>query len=444
MRSPLTTCAITVLGGLVGSPLAKSHSVAPDYSFVVIGCNRLNDVDTAGSPSTANLPALNRLFTEVAALSPKPDYIFFAGDLVLGYTKDTLELERQLTEWVKVYKASPLFGTSTNLVTIPGNHETQDKKAGKKSFAAAERTWLRVMKDYIVGSNGPGIDSTHGDSLSTDQSQLTYSIDHNGDHFVLMDTDPVGRDWRVPTNWLDTNISGARNRGARHIFAIGHKPAYPGPATPTDGLAQYPANRDTFWNILERNHVEAMLASHVHSWQKIQPNPGKTWQIIAGNGGSQWDSIWVVYQLPASTYQGYTLVKVASSGTVKVESWGHDVENPTYYAAHPERPTVLKDSADITWGSIAPTGLLGARHSAAGFALAQNGVLLAVLWNGARSSQPVAQILSVDGRMLSSARLASGPTGWFGKVDLSTLTPGSYVLRLNAGDAQESHAILVR
>jgi hypothetical protein len=206
----------------------------------------------------------------------------------------------------------------------------------------------------------------------------------------------------------------------------------------------YPANRDAFWNILETTHVEAMFASHVHSWQKLQPNPGKTWQIIAGNGGSQWDSIWVVYQLPAATYQGYTLVKLASAGTVKVESWGHDVDNATYYMAHPELPTTLKDSADITWGSILTTGLTSARRSKAGFALAQNGTLLAVVWNGTSSTTPQAQIVSLDGRKLATSSLAYASTGWYGKVDLSKLTPGSYVLRLRAGADSESHAIIVR
>jgi len=421
----------------------ESKAAAPSYSFVVVGCNRLNDVDTAGSPSTANLPQLNRLFNELSTRTPVPDYLFFAGDLVLGYTKDTVELERQLKEWLKVYKASSLASKSTKLVVIPGNHETQDKKAGKKSFPGAERTWLRVMADYIVGSNGPAADSTSGDSLTTDQSKLTYSFDYNGDHFILIDTDPVGRDWRVPVKWIDADASKARTAGARHIFAIGHKPAWPGPATPTDGLALYPANRDAFWTSLEANHVEAMFASHVHSWQKIQPHANKTWQIIAGNGGSQWDSIWVEYQKPAATYQGYTLVKVDSLGSVKVESWGHDVDNATYFMAVPGTPTTLKDSVDVTWGSLA-TNLAPRTVSKTGFVIAQNGPQLAMSWTGRSNSTPEATLRAIDGRKIATFRFASEQDRWIGLADVSNLVPGSYVLELLAGTSQESHAIIVR
>ena len=127
-----------------------------DYSFVTVGCNRVDDADsTANKPSTANVYQLNRLFNEVAQLNPLPDFLFFTGDLVIGYKTDTVRLAQQLRGWIAVYQASSLYGKSTQLVAIPGNHETQDKSAGKKSFVAAERTFVREMAAYIRGSNGP-------------------------------------------------------------------------------------------------------------------------------------------------------------------------------------------------------------------------------------------------------------------------------------------------
>ena len=340
---------------LIGSMLSPAKALAADtldYSFVVVGCNRVNDVDTAGSPSTANLPQLNRLFTELSNLNPVPAYLFFAGDMILGYTKDTTVIARQLNAWVQVYKNSPLFSKVTKLVAIPGNHETQDKPAGKLSFTGNENVWLNIMAPYIAGSNGPGADSTHGDSLKTDQSKLTYSFNYKADHFVMLNTDPVGRDWRVPTQWVATDLANARSNSARHIFLIGHKPAYPGVRTATldDGLAKYPANRDAFWNVLETNQSEAMFAAHVHVWDKILPHSKKTWQIIAGNGGSQCESTWVQLSKPNPIYHGYTLVNVYTNGKVKVLSMGHDIDDATYFQAVPLSPTTLRDSADITWG----------------------------------------------------------------------------------------------
>ena len=48
------------------------------YSFVVVGCNRIDkeDVDLSKNPSTANVVQLNRTFADVAALTPKPNFFF--------------------------------------------------------------------------------------------------------------------------------------------------------------------------------------------------------------------------------------------------------------------------------------------------------------------------------------------------------------------------------
>jgi hypothetical protein len=318
-----------------------------DYSFVTVGCNRVDNADsTANKPSTANVYQLNRLFSEVAALNPLPDYLFFTGDLVIGYSIDTIELAEELRGWIALYKASPLYGTSTVLVAIPGNHETQNQAAGKLSFAAAERTFVREMADYIIGNNGPVATGLvpGTDSLITNQSELTYSFDHKGSHFVMLDTDPVGRDSRVPNYWINQDISAARANGAKHIFAFGHKPAYPSVLTPTDGLVAYLYQRNVFWNIMESNQCEAMFAAHNHLWEKQQPNAGKTWQIIAGNGGSS---------LQAGTlnpYFGYTLVNVYTNGQVTAASYGRDLNSTNYSYAADQNPTTLRDTTNITFG----------------------------------------------------------------------------------------------
>src|SRR6266849_6633317 len=60
-----------------------AHKVA--YSFVFMGCNRVFKGDkSADNPSTANLAQLQRSFTEIAALKPRPRFVVFTGDLVLG------------------------------------------------------------------------------------------------------------------------------------------------------------------------------------------------------------------------------------------------------------------------------------------------------------------------------------------------------------------------
>jgi hypothetical protein len=279
--------------------------------------------------------------------------------MVMGYTNDNALLRTQLQAWVDLYKASPLFGTSVKLVPIPGNHETQD--ASKHTTAAGEQAWLDVMGPYLAGNNGelPG----GVDMLATDQSRLSYSFDFRGTHFVVLDTDPQGRDWTVPVSWVSADVSAARMAGAKHILAIGHKPAYGWSGAPTDSLlgkgttptSFYLGLRDQFWSALEANQAEAMFAAHNHLWTKMRPN--KTWQIIAGNGGSALEaSVGTGTAGPGGgplypAYFGFTVVNVAADGPVTLKSYGRDVPAAGFWAPAPAAtyPTTVRDSQDISW-----------------------------------------------------------------------------------------------
>jgi len=364
----VATLTLTASDGDSSATCAATQTVSVtctgDFSFVVMGCNRVDPTDPllpAGTdlPSTANLAQLDRTFAEVAKLDPLPDYFFFAGDLVMGYTDDNHELNSELQAWVDHYRASPLYGTKVRMVALPGNHETQS--ASKISTLLAEQTWLNLMDEFIVGANGEQANDSALDNLQTDQSKLSYSFDHNGSHFVVLNTDPVGADWTVPVKWVQEDAMAARAAGAKHIFAIGHKPAYGWPGAVTDSLlgkgftggghnaAYYQSMRDQFWNILEANHAEAMFSAHNHLWYKQRPN--KTWQITAGNGGSPLETTVVNGAAGIPAYFGFTLVNVKDSGSVTVSSYGRDVPTAGYWAPAPESlyPTTVRDFQDITW-----------------------------------------------------------------------------------------------
>ncbi len=331
-----------------------------DFSFVVAGCNRIDPTLVSPAmqpldfPSTANVPQLNRTFAEVAAMNPLPDYFFMAGDLVMGYTNDNAALRAQLNAWVELYKASPLYGTSVKLVAIPGNHETGN--AAKLATLEAEQTWLEIMAPYIIGANGTPAGGADG--LATDQTKLSYSFDHKGTHFLLLDSDPQARDWTVPTQWVAADVAAAKAAGAKHILAITHKPAYGWSGAPTDSLlgkgalptAFYLGLRDQFWNTLESNQAEALFSAHNHLWSKFQPT-NHTWQIIAGNGGSALEATVANGAAGIPAYYGYTVVNVSAAGPVTIKSMGRDLPAAGYWAAAPaaETPTTVRDSQDITW-----------------------------------------------------------------------------------------------
>lgn len=325
-------------------------SNAPAYSFVVIGCNRIDYTDTTGAdPSTANVAQLERTFAEVARLDPKPAYLFFTGDLVLGLTTDTTVLERQLTAWRRLYEASPLASSGIKLVAMPGNHEalyyTPTAEVPNRAF---ESVWLRVMAPYIVGSNGPGPGGP--DHLATDQSRLTYSFDFRDSHFVIANTDTYDSASTLPLNWIGGDIAAARARASvKHIFLLGHKPAYPSPLDDEhDCLDRYPALRNQLWSMLEGSACEAMLTAHNHCYYTTRPTAGKTWQIVAGNGGSSF-----IKHLPTEQkFFGYSIVTVTKGGRVYLRSMGRDEPAGGYMAPCPasQYPTTQRDSVDLTWG----------------------------------------------------------------------------------------------
>src|SRR5262249_3778785 len=126
----------------------------------------------------------------------------------------------------------------------------------------------------------------------------------------------------------------ARSRGARHIFAIGHKPAFPYPGAPDDGLSMFPDDRDQFWFSLEASRGEAMFSAHNHLWYKHQPTGG-SWMIIAGDGGSLLEAD----VTGDAAYFGFTLVTVTRHGRVLVRSVGRDVPaEGTWSRRTPIRP----------------------------------------------------------------------------------------------------------
>ena len=312
-----------------------------EFSFVVVGCNRVQKGDLApGNPSSANLAQLDRTFAEIAALTPTPKLVFFAGDMVYGL-QTAATLRPELVAWVAHYEASPLPAAGIELVAVPGNHEMQTKSGGvETAYPEAETTWLSVMAPYLRGANGPPAGGA--DQLATDQRRLSYSFDYQGTHFLVLDTDPVGADGSVPAFWATADLAAAHATGATHIFAISHKPAYPSPLS-TDGGFTSTASRDALWTALEAGHAEAMLSAHNHLWWKTQPI--KTWQIVAGNGGSLLDGS----VTGADAYFGFTVVTVGAQ--VTVASYGRDVPTAGYLAPAPaaESPTTIRDLVDVTW-----------------------------------------------------------------------------------------------
>jgi hypothetical protein len=328
---------VSSLAGFLG---CNRNPVIDEYTFVVTGDDRITPKEDSAHPeyNTINEYQVKRLFKEVSEMKPLPKMLIMNGDLVLGYTDgDTVKLANELKAWIKLYRESPLVNTSVKLVAFAGNHETCEKiGSGKIASAADERTFVREMKDYIAGDNGPHYTGFKPgtDSLMSDQSRLTYSFDFGGDHYVILNTDAVARESRIPYHWLEKDLKQARDNGVRHIFLFAHKPAWSTEYKTESGLDDFPANRDSAWDIMEKYNADVYFCSHFHIWDTVHPQKGKTWEVVCGNAGAPCPKDWI------GPYYGYTVVKVYSN--VDITSMGRDLDLATYTDPRDDKATMIR------------------------------------------------------------------------------------------------------
>jgi hypothetical protein len=290
-----------------------------------------------------NTKAFTRITREVQ--TQKSNLFIFNGDMIMGYTKnsDANVLNRQYAYWRGL--VANMFETGTYVVPVPGNHEVQDKykdangNTVKKATQANEVTWRANMGDIIMDTDRfkqiEGMDIQNWDvqnhpqvganSISTDQSQLSYSFDLKGSHFVIINTDPVGNDSHAPIEWMKQDMEKAKKNGAKHIFVFGHKDAFPyvaDPASPpsADGLDADPTSRDEFWKVIEDNNA-TYFCGHEHVFNVSKH--GKANQVLVGSGGSPFE-VTTPTNNPTDRMYAWATVKVYKNGKVQVNCYGFD------------------------------------------------------------------------------------------------------------------------
>lgn len=328
-----------------GKDNSKNDSVV--LTFSTVGDSRAD----AAQPNLSaqdklwlqNTKAFTRITREVQA--QKSNLFIFNGDMIMGYTKnsDANVLNRQYAYWRGL--VANMFETGTYVVPVPGNHEVQDKykdangNTVKKATQANEDTWRANMGDIIMDTDRfkqiEGVDiqnwdvqnhpQTGANNISTNQSQLSYSFDLKGSHFVIINTDPVGNDSHAPIEWMKQDMEKAKKNGAKHIFVFGHKDAFPYVADPSnppsaDGLDADPKSRDEFWKVIEDNNA-AYFCGHEHVFNVSKH--GKAYQVLVGSGGSPFE-VTAPTNNPTDRMYAWATVKVYKNGKVQVNCYGFD------------------------------------------------------------------------------------------------------------------------
>jgi hypothetical protein len=326
------------------------------YSFVFVGCNRVDRHDQhnpdATNDSSANVAVLKRIMADVLAEERRPDAFFFLGDLVYA-EKNQVVLNDQLMAWVKQYQDpdfSKMAKSGIEMVAIPGNHEmlywADHNVPGHEEWPleGATEIWMRYMSDFMPK------DREKITGTDAQVNQMTFTFKRKNVGFVVMNTDtynpgseknPWGLEGQIPEDWIVAKVQEYQNDPqVDHIFVLGHKPYYvmtnglPTGETGHMGLPQGPG----LWPRLQNARVLAMLSAHVHDYQRMQPGDEGTYQVIAGNGGSSG---------PACFF-GYTTINIMTDGTVQLVAKGFDQGSPYYTIAKGVKTTV-RDQTVLSW-----------------------------------------------------------------------------------------------
>ena len=226
--------------------------------FVVYGdcCSGVPGADHEG-----NFAAVNAVLRR---LSPSPSWICFAGDEVMGMTKDYVALRDQWRYW-QDHEMGWLDRTACPVYHVPSNHTAYD--------VPSEAVWKQANPD-VPGNGPPG------------QEGLSYYIRRGNLLVVFTDTSfsGLGGNGHIEHEWLDQMLTS--NEDALYKIVVGHYPAHA-----VNGYDEYPRWRivpdqaDAFWKVLVRHDVLAYICSHVIAFD-VQVHEGVL-QITTGGAGTR-------------------------------------------------------------------------------------------------------------------------------------------------------------
>lgn len=358
MKKNLLIAGVIITGAIIAFVLLKPQPITPSpppepevdviaSSFVFVGCNRLWWKDLDRNKSSANTDVLKNIFSHVAASSTKTDYFFFLGDIVNGENFTAEVVNDQLSAWNEAYDRSDFSNfkkSGIELIAVPGNHEMLNRN--ELPLVGTTEAWMKNMKKYMPSDR----DSITGPTSAIDK--MTYGFTDGNIAFVVMNTDTyntdgpdrIGVESKIPYEWVKQKVAAYNADPAiDHIFVMGHRPFYVECKRDTThrGMCN-PTKSNPVWQSFEDNNVASMLSAHVHQYQRMQPRK-KTYQLIAGNGGSP------KHHHTPPAFFGYTRINVWASGRIEMVSEGYDAPTPYFDVVATPNWSIRDSLFDMNW-----------------------------------------------------------------------------------------------
>jgi 3',5'-cyclic AMP phosphodiesterase CpdA len=229
-----------------------------------------------------NKECLEYIRDQIMGLNPKPDMVFFLGDLVTRAYRSSDE-HRFIPDWKEIMR--PLPQKSIKVYVAIGNRDLYgpDGWPPLKKLEGEFRHYFSVPP-FAMPDNGP-----------VNYKRLAYSFTYDNAFFVVLDTFGFKRDG---TNWdvgLDEEQlawfqNQAQNSAAKFKFVLSH-----GPALSAEGLWNWKEKptMQSMWQIMERFNFSAYFCGHEHifsHWlidKSVDPTIIRPMtQILAGTAGA--------------------------------------------------------------------------------------------------------------------------------------------------------------
>ena len=247
-------------------------------------------------------------------MTKNPDFLFFTGDLISGYTTSEDDFRAQLKRWKRLTGKA---GRYIPLYTGMGNHESlldnfsDGTSLAKKGDKAPE---VVFASEFMNPMNGPEPEAAR----LPPYKGAVYSFDYAGSHFVQLNSDYwyssnpeklggnyFGRLLEGQLKWFEADLKAAK--GAKHIFVFVHQPPFPCGGHVQDALwgggkdPDAVTVRDRFWKILTDAGAVGVFSGHEHNYHRSLIEPAtpahvdgtpitgvknKAWAVVQGAAGA--------------------------------------------------------------------------------------------------------------------------------------------------------------
>ncbi len=280
-----------------------------------------------------NYPVFNTIIAQIGALSPKPSFVMFGGDMSYsGYINSAYTFQA----WKDLF--APLTGNGISLYTVMGNHELYLESSDSGFHIGNQQAFQQVFSENPA--NGPAgyehlaysFTSPGGNSFFTvlDAYFLTHSF---------KDSTMGGNIDSTQMSWLKAQVAQTK---ATHKFFFMHSPYYYVTFDPEEPSA---ANKSytELWAFLDANKFDMYACGHSHLYSRktidssVLPNPQTTpptplWQnnvvqLLNGTCGTHPETtpidpaIRTLWNVHNDTLTYYFSVVDISGSTVTVNSY---------------------------------------------------------------------------------------------------------------------------